>query len=69
MSWAPVLRKVSEYIPAAAAVADYMLSFYRQGTIVEDDVRQVLVKNMAYVTATTMWTIKQDSFWQEQFVS
>ena len=50
-------------MPAAEKVTKYLLSFHGHRDEDLNEVRELLENNLAYITPSTVWILKLDSFW------
>ena len=51
-------------MPASERIANYLLAFHGHRDEELDETRELLEENIAYVTPSTVWMLKLESFWQ-----
>ena len=62
--WSQVLSRVAICKDAAADIVKYLLSFFSGKTRdATEEIKGILEYNLAYITPTTVWTLKQEAFW------
>lgn len=62
-SWSPILKRISECKEAAEAVVEHLVSFATQRECPQD-IRDLLVEKLSYLTPSTVWLLKHDTFWK-----
>ena len=61
--WSQVLSRVAICKEATVDIVKYLLSFYSGKREATEEIKNILEVNLAHITPTTVWTLKQEPFW------